>query len=90
MTTVSRIRGGGLDCGVISTRGEKLGNTKVSLGRRSQKVVLRIEVCVQIGVKDVRGLTMRGDDESGEVVGYWGMCWGCVDRVDGRHNSREN
>ena len=31
-------------------------------------------------------VTMRGDDESGEVVGYWGMCWGGVDRVDGRHN----
>jgi hypothetical protein len=28
---------------------------------------------------------MRGDNESGEVVGYWGMGWGCVDRVDGGH-----
>jgi hypothetical protein len=29
---------------------------------------------------------MRGDNEGREVVGYWGMCWGGVDRVDGRHN----
>jgi len=38
-----RIRGGGgLDCGVISARGKKLGDAKVALGRGSQKVVLRI------------------------------------------------
>ncbi len=29
---------------------------------------------------------MGGDDERREMVGYWGMCWGRVDRVDGRHN----
>jgi hypothetical protein len=39
---MSRIRGGGLDCGIIGTWGEKLGNAKVALGRGRQKVVLRI------------------------------------------------
>jgi len=34
----------------------------------------------------MRDVTMRGDDESRKVVGYWGMCWGGVDRVDGGHN----
>ena len=29
---------------------------------------------------------MRGDDEGREVVGYWGVGWGGVDRVDGGHN----
>ncbi len=31
---------------------------------------------------------MGGDDERREVVGYWGMCRGRVDRVDGSHYSR--
>ena len=28
---------------------------------------------------------MGCDDEGREVVGDWGMRWGGVDRVDGRH-----
>jgi hypothetical protein len=30
---------------------------------------------------------MGGDDERREVVGYWGVCRGGVDRVDGSHYS---
>ena len=29
---------------------------------------------------------MGGDDESREVVGYWGVCGGRVYGVDGGHN----
>jgi hypothetical protein len=35
---------------------------------------------------DKGDVTVGGYDEGREVVRYWGMGWGGVDRVDGGHN----
>jgi hypothetical protein len=41
-STMTRIRGSALGCGIISARGEKLGNAEIALGRGCQQVILGI------------------------------------------------
>lgn len=67
------------------TWGEKLGDTKVTLGGRSQKVILGIKVGVEVRVENVRWLTMRSYYESGEMIWDRRVCRRGIYGVNGSH-----
>jgi hypothetical protein len=67
-------------------RGSKGSFPSSTVGVSGEREERRRRTCIvgmKIGIEDVCGLAVGGDDEGGEVVGDWGVVWGRVHCVDG-------